>query len=354
MLPAPGRILGRWTRFFGALLINKHDNVRLDIIKRFPQMSIRHTLGAELIVSKVTAALRPMANAKAVGSDELLVKPLKLELNHDPTVLRYFHRIIKMLWHQRKVQQQLRDAKITILHKTKDRPECGNYRGISLVAHEGKVLLKVIATSFSTYCEAKGLLPAEQCGFRLHRSTTGMISVMCRLQGLERKARAPLFLYLIDLQEAYDFVDRTLSLQTVAHFEVQPQIIEVIHQSQDGMSACVQNNDGVCSEWFQMAQGLRQGRVLSPLLFNIFFAAIPLVALERFSVDTDILADLTYLQEQPSKVAPETTLECARRAIWGMLYVGNACIVSRSPRGLETMMAVFVAVFRAFSLTISR
>ena len=61
----------------------------------------------------------------------------------------------------------------------------------------------------------------------------------------------------------------------------------------------------------------RQGWVLSPLLFNAFFAAILLVELEIFSKDAGILADLIHLQEQSSKVGPETALECVRRAIWG-------------------------------------
>ena len=36
-----------------------------------------------------------------------------------------------------------------------------------------------------------------------------------------------------------------------------------------------------------------------------------------------------------------------------MLYAKDACIVSRSPRGLGRMMAVFVDVFGTFGLTIS-
>ena len=55
--------------------------------------------------------------------------------------------------------------------------------------------------------------------------------------------------------------------------------------------------------------------MLAPLLFNIFFAAMLLVALQRFSEDADILADLVHLKEQPGKVGPETALACVRRAV---------------------------------------
>ena len=63
--------------------------------------------------------------------------------------------------------------------------------------------------------------------------------------------------------------------------------------------------------------GAPLGMRIFPVLFNVFFAAILLVALETFSKDAGILADLIHLQEQPSKVGPETALECVRRAIWG-------------------------------------
>ena len=173
------------------------------------------------------------------------------------------------------------------------------------------------------------------------------------LQELGRKARVTLFLCFIDLQKAYDSVDRTLLWQVLACFGTPPQMIEVIRQFHDGMRACVRSDDGRCWEWFEVAQGLCQGCVLSPLLLNVFFAAILFVVLERFSKDAGILAYLIHLQEQPSKVGPETALECVRRAIWGMLYADAACIVSRSPRGLGRMMTVFVEVFGKFGLTIS-
>ena len=47
-----------------------------------------------------------------------------------------------------------------VLNKKKVWTECGNYRGISLITHAGKILLKIIE-----YCERVGILPEEESGF---------------------------------------------------------------------------------------------------------------------------------------------------------------------------------------------
>ena len=77
------------------------------------------------------------------------------------------------------------------------------------MSHADKVLLKVVARRLSAYCEAKGLLPEEQYGFRPNRSTTDMTFVVRKLQETGRKAGVSLFMCFIDLQKAYDTVDRT-------------------------------------------------------------------------------------------------------------------------------------------------
>ena len=41
------------------------------------------------------------------------------------------------------------------------------------------------------------------------------------------------------------------------------------------------------------------------------------------------------------------------RAVWGMLYADDTCIVSRSPQGTAKMMSVFVEVLGACGLTVS-
>ena len=77
------------------------------------------------------------------------------------------------------------------------------------------------------------------------------------------------------------------------------------------------------------------------------------IALERFSRNADILGDLMHLDESPKGMGPETALDIVMRAVWGMLYADDACIVSRSPQGIAEMMSVFVKVFGACGLTVS-
>ena len=116
-----------------------------------------------------------------------------------------------------------------------------------------------------------------------------------------------LFMCFIDLTKAYDSVDRTLLWTVLAIFGIPQRMFAVIRQFHDGMGACVWLDDGECSDMFDVEQGVRQGCVLAPLLL----------------------------------------------ASWGILYADDAEIVSRSPEGLEKMMAVIVTACAAFGLTVS-
>ena len=117
------------------------------------------------------------------------------------------------------------------------------------------------------YCEAKGLLPEEQCGFRRDRSNPDMMFVVRRLQETGRKAGMSLFMGFVDLQRAYDTVDRTFLWQVLTSIGEPPRmiLIAVFQQFHDGMRARVRLDDGVFTDWFEVEQGLRQGCVLSLL-----------------------------------------------------------------------------------------
>ena len=64
-----------------------------------------------------------------------------------------------------------------------------------------------------------------------------------------------------------------------------------------------------------MKQELRQGCVLSSLLFNVFFAAVLNVALQTFSEDPAIFAELVPLKEPSTSMKLEPAMDYVRRAV---------------------------------------
>ena len=125
-----------------------------------------------------------------------------------------------------------------------------------------------------------------------------MMFVIRRLQELAWKKRIPLYVCFIDLTKTYDSFDRTLFWTVFARFGVPQIMISVIRQFHDGMRACVRLDERVCTRWFAVEQGLRQGCMLAPLLFNIFFAAAINMASTRFKADEDVMDAMVHLRKK--------------------------------------------------------
>ena len=321
-------VRARWKRYFTFLLNATSAALNRTIIEGLSQKPTALSLGDPPVVNDTKKALRYMANGKAMGPDELPAELLKLGLSDSShEILLAFHGIVVAVWMTGEVPQEWKDATSKVPHKTKDQTECSNYMGLSLVAHAGKVLLKIVANRLGDFCEEAGILPEEQCGFRPQRLATDMMFVVRRLQELGRTSNTSLEIYFVDLAKAYDSVNRVLLWEVLARFGVPPRMIKVIRMFHDGMRARVQLDDGDLSAWFNVCQGLRQGCVLLPLFLNIFFAAVIIVVLQRFAEDPLIVSDLVYLDDAPKgeheRPREEGTLEMVRRVVWGMLYADD-------------------------------
>ena len=231
-------IRARWRRYFAFLLNTTSDALNRTIIEGLSPKPVALSLGDPPVVDETKQALRPMANGKVMGPDELPAELLKLgrsDSSHE--ILLAFDGILVTVQMTGEVPQEWKDATIKVLHQTKDRAECGNNRGLSLVAYAGKVLLKIVANRPGDFGKEAGILPEDQCGFRPRRSTTDMMFVVGILQELGRTSNTSLEICFIDLGKAYDSVDRVLLWEELTRFGVPPRMIKVIRMFHNDMRA---------------------------------------------------------------------------------------------------------------------
>ena len=146
-------ILLRWKEWSQELLNAKSPTLDASILDGIEQFPEHAPLAAEPTMEEVKEAVGKLGNGKAVGIDNVCGELLKLGLSENSAILKCFHNIVVAIWQQEVVPQEWKDAIITVLFKKGDPYECGNYRGISLGAHAGKVVLKVVAMRLNANCE---------------------------------------------------------------------------------------------------------------------------------------------------------------------------------------------------------
>ena len=96
--------------------------------------------------------------------------------------------------------------------------------------------------------------------------------------------------------------------------------------------------------------------MLTPLLFNTFFAAVINVASARFKADKGIMDTLLHLRKRRgSGGRGKATVgeSVPATPLWGMLYAADAGVVTQSPKLMRKMMGVIVVVCATFGLTVS-
>ena len=83
----------------------------------------------------------------------------------------------------------------------------------------------------------------------------------------------PLYVAFIDLTKAFDLVSRDGLFKILPKIGCPPKLQSLIESFHSNMKGTVQFN-GSFSEPFDIRNGVKQGCVLAPTLFGIFFAAL--------------------------------------------------------------------------------
>ena len=167
----------------------------------------------------------------------------------------------------------LRDVIITILYKGKGpRDDCNSYWRISLMSHRGKLLEPLILNRLKPVL--KELIPDNQFEFTAGRGCPDAQMVL-RLLGIDaQKRHIGLVRGCIDLTKAYDKINREVLWKILHRYGLPEEMIKIIIGFHEGATAAIQLNGELSPSRIPLNHGLKQGSVLSPVLFNIFFGVL--------------------------------------------------------------------------------
>ena len=229
----------------------------------------KHTF--TITTSQVQAAIKKSKNSKALGPDNL--SPLMLK-QIGPQAIAYLTNLFNNVVNQAIIPPKWKVGRIIpLLKPNKPADEGASYRPISLLSPLAKLLESVVLVPLS----ASIPLAAHQHGFRKGRSTqTALQEVTDYITtGLNKpKPVDRTVLVAVDLSKAFDTVNLEILLKDISGLPLDSTITKFLFSYLRGRQTYVEFR-GQKSRYRKMRQGVPQGGVLSPVLFNLYMSKLP-------------------------------------------------------------------------------
>ena len=214
-------------------------------------------------------SLNKLKPHKAAGSDGISTDPLRHLSNYAKDRLL---EVANLSWLSGEIPRSWRQGIIVpILKHGKPANETKSFRPISLTSNIAKVIERLVAVRLSYMLERRGVLTANQTGFRAGRSAEDQVlrlaeSVCARFEQSRDKRTV---LALVDFSRAFDKVWHIGLTHKLLKAGVPNCCTHWIRQYLSDRRASVRVN-GMCSRQRIFRAGVPQGAVLSPLLFIIY------------------------------------------------------------------------------------
>jgi hypothetical protein len=194
-------------------------------------------------------------------------------------------------------------------------------RGVTLLSVIGKVFGTVLEARLRAFAESRGLLSDSQFGFRQGRACRDALVVLSEV--VERRGGKLVYAGFLDIAKAYPSVWREGLWDKLGALGVRGRMLRVLRSLYTKCEVGVRVG-GEVSEWYEEFVGVREGCVLSPLLFSLYINGI----VEKFA------------QQGGGGV------EVGGRRLRCLLFADDIVIVDSSKEGLQQSLDVAWAYSR--------
>lgn len=262
-------IKDEWLRYIDRLF----DDERME-----PELEHHNESILNILTSEVNAAIKSAKNGKAVGSDNVYVEMLKLL---DQENIQLLTNLVNRIYSSGTFPRDWLTSIFIPIPKKNAARKCSDFRLISLMSHTLKIVLKIIHRRIYRKCEQN--ISPEQFGFRLGLGTREALFGITVLLEKCRDQRKDVYLCFIDYEKAFDRIKHTAMMELLRGQGLDHEDVQLIKNLYWEQTGCVRIGDTLTSGT-PIRRGVRQGCVLSPLLFNIYSESIFQQALENTEI----------------------------------------------------------------------
>ena len=250
----------RWKEHFEEVLNISRDGIDLVEIPNAPTLKMNINPPS---INEIYEAIKAMKNGKAAGADGIPAELFKADATTTATIL---HPLFTDIWTTETFPQDWNTGIIIKIPKKGDLSNCNNWRGINLLCASSKIFMRVILNRMMLHMEQK--LRKEQAGFRPQRSCIDQINTIRIIIEQSAELGSKLYALFVDYEKAFDSIDRNCIWTTLKNRGLPEKLISLIRESYNQFQ-CRVLHDGQQTEPFTTASGVRQGCLLSPLIFLI-------------------------------------------------------------------------------------
>ena len=250
--------------------------------RSFRRQAPDKSLPPDFSTAELDNALRTVSTGTAPGYDNIHPEFLvHLGPRARSWLCRFFSRIPK----EDILPKVWRKAKVIAIEKPgKDPQVAANYRPISLLSVCYKLLERLVLQRISPLTES--ILSPDQAGFRCGRSTCDQVAALTTYieNGFQQQLKTGAV--FLDLTAAYDTVWHTGLLAKLTQ-NMPYWFCRLVELLLRGRRFRVHMGNDV-SAWRNQVNGLPQGSVLAPTLFNLYTTDLPVTISRRFIYADDI------------------------------------------------------------------
>ena len=248
----------RWSEHFKEILNRPPPTERANFPTAEDTLPIKTTMPTK---EEIKAALKSLKSRKAPGPDGIPPEAFTADTDTATSVL---HKLYVKIWEEEEIPEDWKMGHIVKLPKKGDLSNCGNWRGITLLSIASKVLLRVILDRMKTHLHK--LLRQNQAGFTPGKSTTDQAAALRIIIEQVEEWNSTVYMNFIDFLKAFDSLDRESMFKLLEHYGVPEKIIKMIKCIYKDFK-CKVIHKGKLSPPFPVKTGVRQGCLLSPLMF---------------------------------------------------------------------------------------